>query len=228
MAGARIGVVTFGTSATSRTAEDLHASLRGAVVDEIAILDGVSVDVMAGWRVEERSSEATVVHLADGSEVTLRTGPLLELAERAAGVLVEASADIVLYGCAGPLPYWPSSALTLRPQRLLQGFLDGALEHAHVGMVVPSSLHVASTVDGYSNGSRTVSCIAASPVDRQAVADAVDVLVAEGADLVVLTCFDHTLDDLRSVRKRAAVPVTSSRRIAVAGLEAILGGASDP
>lgn len=216
--------MTFGCSATSLTAEDLRASLPGVVVDEVAILDPVAPDVLATWQVDEQSNTGTVVHVADGSELTLRSEPLLDLAERASRDLVDAGADVVLYGCAGPLPSWPSTAVTLSPHRLLHAYLDGAPELGRVGMLVPSALHVESTIADYSDGRRTVTCRAASPRDEQAVTAALDALAAGGADVLVLTCFDHTLDELRAARRRVAMPVTSSRQLSVAAIAAAFPG----
>lgn len=217
-----IGLVTFGCTATSCAVNDLKSMLPGVTINEVAILDRVAPSSLQDWRVTPDSEEATVVHLAGGAEETLQTAPLLQLARRATAELVCAGATVVLLGCAGPMPDWCITPLTVVPHHLLRGYLDGILRRGRVGLLVPSPVHVAPTIAGYGTAERSVSCRAASPSDPSAVAAGLKHLAGDGCDLIVLTCFDHTLADLRAARARSAVPVTSSRLIAASALFAVL------
>jgi hypothetical protein len=228
--GTRLGIVTYGCSGGSGTMAELRAWTPRADVVEIGLLDGVEDEQIEAWRVAPGDEDATVVHLRSGDEVTLATGPLLERAQNATARLFEASCGAVLQGCAGPLPEWPSAPVTLIPYHLLHGLVGGAVSRGRVGIVVPSPLHVAPTVEHYRTANRSVDCRAVSPTDLPAVLAVLLEMAEGGADLLVLACFDHTSADLAAARAALAgsvVPVTSSRAVALAAWAALRGSSGD-
>ena len=103
-------------------------------------------------------------------------------------------------------------------------FVTAAYPRARVGFLVPSPLHVGPTVRDYGAAGRTVDCRAVSPADRGAVLAAVTALAGDGADLVILGCFDHTLADLRQAQAITGRLVVSTRLLAIDAARELLGG----
>jgi hypothetical protein len=218
MAAPRIGVVTFGHSGGAELGADLSASLPGCDVVEQGLLDDVSEASLHSWEAGPASAEGTVVHLRDGRELTIESAPLLALVGPALAHLAAARPQVVLYGCAGPLPDYPlpGGAAPVHPRRVLLDFVTATVPRGKVGVLVPSPLHVEATRRGYRAPGREVDARAVSPADREAVLAAAAGLSVDGAQLVVLGCFDHTLSDLRAAGRAAASrPVASSRQLAI-------------
>jgi protein AroM len=219
----RLGVVTFGRSGEAGLAEDLQRCLPGCTIDEVGLLDDVDASDIQRWQADGDTSDVTVVHLGDGQELTLQSEPLMDGVPAALDRLAKARPDAVLFGCAGPLPNFAVAASTINPFRLLHGFLDALLPAGRVGIVVPSPLHVDGTQASYATATRDVACRAASPADRHAVAAALADLSEEGVGLLVLACFDHTLEDLATARRAGPCPVVSTRVLAVMAIAALFG-----
>jgi hypothetical protein len=228
MAASRIGVVTFGHSGGAELGADLSASLPGCDVVEQGLLDDVSEASLHSWEAGLASAEGTVVHLRDGRELTIESAPLLALVGPALAYLAAARPQVVLYGCAGPLPDYPlpGGAAPVRPRRVLLDFVAATVPRGKVGVLVPSPLHVEATRRGYRTPGREVDARAVSPADRDAVLAAAAGLGADGAQLVVLSCFDHTLSDLRAARAAASRPVVSSRQLAIGAVRDLLAGSA--
>jgi hypothetical protein len=226
MAASRIGVVTFGHSGGAELGADLCASLPGCDVVEQGLLDDVSEASLHSWEAGLASAEGTVVHLRDGRELTIESAPLLALVGPALAYLAAARPQVVLYGCAGPLPDYPlpGGAAPVHPRRVLLDFVAATVPRGKVGVLVPSPLHVEATRRGYRAPGREVDARAVSPADRDAVRAAAAGLGADGAQLVVLSCFDHTLSDLRAARAAASRPVVSSRQLAIGAVRDLLAG----
>lgn len=228
MAASRIGVVTFGHSGGAELGADLSASLPGCDVVEQGLLDDVSEASLHSWEAGLASAEGTVVHLRDGRELTIESAPLLALVGPALAYLAAARPQVVLYGCAGPLPDYPlpGGAAPVHPRRVLLDFVAATVPRGKVGVLVPSPLHVEATRRGYRTPGREVDARAVSPADRDAVLAAAAGLGADGAQLVVLSCFDHTLSDLRAARAAASRPVVSSRQLAIGAVRDLLAGSA--
>jgi hypothetical protein len=228
MAASRIGVVTFGHSGGAELGADLCASLPGCDVVEQGLLDDVSEASLHSWEAGLASAEGTVVHLRDGRELTIESAPLLALVGPALACLAAARPQVVLYGCAGPVPDYPlpGGAAPVHPRRVLLDFVAATVPRGKVGVLVPSPLHVEATRRGYRAPGREVDARAVSPADRDAVLAAAAGLGADGAQLVVLSCFDHTLSDLRAARAAASRPVVSSRQLAIGAVRDLLAGSA--
>jgi hypothetical protein len=228
MAASRIGVVTFGHSGGAELGADLSASLPGCDVVEQGLLDDVSEASLHSWEAGLAGAEGTVVHLRDGRELTIESAPLLALVGPALAYLAAARPQVVLYGCAGPLPDYPlpGGAAPVHPRRVLLDFVAATVPRGKVGVLVPSPLHVEATRRGYRAPGREVDARAVSPADRDAVLAAAAGLGADGAQLVVLSCFDHTLSDLRAARAAASRPVVSSRQLAIGAVRDLLAGSA--
>jgi AroM protein len=221
----RVGVIAFGHSGGAELGADLGASLPGCDVIEQALLDDVTESTLRSWQVGPASAEGTVVHLRNGRELTIESAPLLALVGPALERLAAARPQVVLYGCAGPLPDYrlPGEAAPVYPRRVVLDFVAATVPQGKVGVLVPAPLQVEATRRGYRAPGREVDARAVSPADRAAVLAAAAMLGAGGAQLVVLGCFDHTLSDLRAARAVTGSPVTSSRRLAIEAVRELLG-----
>jgi hypothetical protein len=220
----RLGVVTFGPSGGASLAGDLRASLPGVEVTEQGLLDGLSESDLDAWQAGPGSPDGTVVHLRDGREVTIESAPLLARVPAARGRLAAAQPHAVVYGCAGPVPRYPQDGdvPAVHPREVTRAFVTAACPRGRVGFIVPSPLHVGPTVTDYGAAGRTVDCRAVSPADREAVLATVAALARDGADLVILGCFDHTLADLGDARAVTSRPVVSSRLLAIDAVRELL------
>ena len=230
MAAPRLGVVTFGHSGGAELGADLSASLPGCDVIEQGLLDDVSEASLRSWQAGPASAEGTVVHLRDGRELTIESAPLLALVNPALARLAAGRPQVVLYGCAGPLPDYPlpGGVAPVHPRRVLLDFVAATVPRGKVGVLVPAPLQVDATRRSYRAPGREVDARAVSPADREAVLAAAAMLGAEGAQLVVLGCFDHTLSDLRAARAATSRPVTSSRQLAIGAVRDLLAGPAGP
>jgi len=224
MAAPRLGVVTFGHSGGLQLGDDLGASLPGCEIYEQGLLDDVPEASLLAWRVGPASAEGTVVHLRDGRELTIESAPLLDRVAPALERLAAARPQVVLYGCAGPLPAYPAPAraLAVRPQQVLQDYVAATVRRGRIGMVVPSPLHVEPTKHAYAAPGRTVAAVAVPPADREAVLAAASALGADGAEVVILGCFDHPLRDLLAAQSVTGRPVVSSRQLAIDAVRGLL------
>lgn len=225
MTGRRLGVVTFGHSGAAGLGGDLSASVPGCEVHEQGLLDDVSEASLRSWQAGPASEDGTVVHLRDGQELTLESALLLARVGPAVARLVAARPQVVLYGCAGPLPAYPLPAgvAAVRPREVLRAFVAATTPRGRVGIVVPSPLQVAPSERSYSAPGRQVDARAVSPADPEAVLAAVSSLGADGAEIVILGCFDHTLRELRAAQSATSCPVVSSRQLALDAARDLLG-----
>jgi AroM protein len=224
MAGRRLGVVTFGHSGGADLGDDLGVSFPGCEIYEQGLLDDVSEAGLRSWQASPASKDGTVVHLRDGRELTIESAPLLARVGPALALLATAQPQVVLYGCAGPLPEYslPAGVVSVRPQQVLKAFVAETVRRGRVGIVVPSPLHVEPTKHSYSASGRLVDARAASPADREAVLAAATSLGTDGAGIVILGCFDHTLRDLRAAQSVTSRPVVSSRQLAFSAVRDLL------
>ncbi|HEX3711649.1 MAG TPA: AroM family protein [Trebonia sp.] len=224
MAAPRLGVVTFGHSGGTELGADLSASLPGCDVIEEGLLDDVTEASLRSWQAGPASAEGTVVHLRDGRELTIESAPLLALVGPALVRLAVSRPQVVLYGCAGPLPDYPllGGVAAVHPRRVLLDFVTATVPHGKVGVLVPAPLQIEATGRSYRAPGREVDARSVSPEDRQAVLAAAAMLGADGAQLVVLGCFDYTLSDLRAARAATSCPVTSSRQLAIGAVRDLL------
>jgi hypothetical protein len=184
----RLGVVTFGHSGAAELADDLSGSLPGCDIYEQGLLDDVSEASLRDWQAGPASADGTVVHLRDGRELTIESDPLLARVGPALARLAAVRPQVVLYGCAGPLPAYPlpAPAVAVHPREVLLSFVAATVPRGKVGLVVPSPLHVGPSRRGYAGPGREVDAVAVSPADTDAVLTAVRELGENGADLVVL------------------------------------------
>jgi hypothetical protein len=224
----RLGVVTFGHSGGPELGDDLSGSVPGCEVHEEGLLDDVSEASLRSWQARQDCQDGTVVHLRDGRELTIESAPLLARVGPALARLAAARPQVVLYGCAGPLPAYPlpGPAVAVHPREVLLSFVAATVRQGKIGMVVPSPLHVEPTKRSYSAPSRLVDTRAVSPADRAAVLAAVSCLGADGAEIVILGCFDHTLRELRAAQSVTDRPVVSSRQLALGTVRGLLEDAA--
>jgi hypothetical protein len=225
---AGLGVVTFGHGGGADLAADLSAAVPGCRVHEQGLLDRVPEASLRSWQVGPGSLDGTVVHLRDGRELTVDSAPLLARIGPALERLAAAAPSVVLYGCAGPLPAYPLPvpAVAVHPRDVLLSFVSATVRRGKVGLVVPSPLHVEPNRRAYSGPGRAVDVRAVSPADHEAVLAAVSALAADGADVVILGCFDHTLPELRAAQSVTGRPVVSSRQLALGAVAGLLSGRS--
>jgi AroM protein len=226
MTGGRLGVVTFGPSGGADLAADLRAALPGVQVHETGLLDDVPAARLESWRAGAATADATVVHLGDGRELTIESAPLMARLGPVVDRLAAARPGAVLYGCAGPVPEHrvPGGAPAVLPRTVMRQLVHQEVPNGRVAIVVPSPLHVEATRRHYGGPGRLVDCRAASPANRDAVLAAVTELDRAAPELILLTCFDHTLADLRAAQAAARAPVMSGRLLALKAVRDLLAG----
>jgi len=96
-------VVTFGHCGAAGVTDDLRMRLPGFTIEEVGLLDGVSSKQLGEWATGPDSTEATVVHVDGGRELSLQSAPLLaRLPRRARRVVRRAPRRHRLGVCRSP------------------------------------------------------------------------------------------------------------------------------
>jgi protein AroM len=209
----KVGMVTIGQAPRDDVVPEMALHLGGAEILQRGALDGLRQDEIAPLA-PTGEDEVLVTRLRDGSSVFVgkrRVTPLVQ--ERIGDVESEGAALTVLL-CTGTFSGLRARRPLVEPDKILLGVLRAVRVPGRLGIVTPSSRHVAQTearwrghgfdpvvlpLSPYEGGHR-----ADQPVEVEPVARA---LRDGGAGLVVLDCIGFRRETRAELQARLGVPV---------------------
>jgi len=209
----RLGVLTIGQSPRTDAVPEMAAFWPDVEVVEAGALDGLSKDEVR--RLAPAAGDYVLItRMGDGTEVTIAKRHILgRLQEHITGLAASGCGAILLL-CTGEFPDFRSAVPLIRPQRILQGAVEGMARGIHLGLMLPSADQLAQAGRRWAGVAERVTAVSASPYAQgPSIAAAASELGEAGAGLIVMDCMGYTRAMRSQVREVTGKPVMLARSV---------------
>ncbi len=220
-----IGTVTIGQSPRIDVVPEIAAILGdNIIINEAGALDGLSKEEIAALA-PEVGDYVLVTRLNDGSSVQVAEKHITPKIIEKIQAHFKNGASLVLLLCTGEFPGFEPDGFLIQPQKLLFNTVKAIAEGKKVGILVPSAEQLSQSERRWSQASRYVKAVAASPYvnPAQAVEAAANELKAWGAELSVLDCIGYSEGMKETVRTITGAPAITGRGLAAHTVRELLG-----
>jgi protein AroM len=206
----RLGIVTIGQTPRSDVVPDIAEVLGpGVEIVERGALDGLDIRAIAGLQ-PSPGDEVLVTRLRGGSAVFVGHHHVVPRVQACLADLDRAGVTLTALLCTGEFRGVAAAAPLLMPDRLLVGVLRSLAWAGRLGVLTPSTAHVAQTAARWRAHGFDPAVAVLSPYDEAspaALALAAEGLAAGEAGVVVLDCMGYRRKTREELRALLGVPV---------------------
>ena len=225
MLGKRIGMITVGQSPRMDMVPEMRDIIgRDVDVLEIGALDGLSIDEVQARFSPKKGDRILCTRMADGTEVVIGKKPLLQAVQACIDSLNRKKVHLILLLCTGKFPVFPSAALLVEAQKIMDHFMLALCRKGDtIGVLLPLSDQCGQAMKDYrSIGARLV-CEAASPyATMNEVSRAAKKLKAEDPRVVFMHCMGYTREMKDAVSRITKKPIVLARSIVASSVRELL------
>jgi len=221
----RIGMITIGQSPRIDMVPEMRDIIgRNVDVLEIGALDGMSIDEVQARFSPKKGDRILCTRMADGTEVVIGKKPLLQAMQACIDSLNKKKVHLILLLCTGKFPVFPSAALLVEAQKIMDQFMLALCRKGDtIGVLLPLSDQCGQAMKEYRNIGARLVCEAASPyATRNEVSRAARKLKAEDPRVVFMHCMGYTLGMKDAVSRITKKPTVLARSIVASSVRELL------
>lgn len=222
---ASLATLTLGQAPRSDIMPLLSQYLPSDEVMHIGLLDGLDwKQVEEQYQPIERGDHVLVSRLSDGTQVSLAASKVERGLQQKIEQLEAQGCRIILLLCTGQFHHLKTrEALLLEPDRIIPPLIAAIVSDHQVGIVVPLSEQIEQQAAKWEMLASPPCFAIASPylADEQALEQAAQTLLQQGAQVVVLDCIGYHQKHRDFLQRRLGIPVLLSN-VLVAKLAAEL------